>query len=277
MKKYIVLAIIFLVACNKETPEVKLLEDKIDLSGKLKRTSGKVVGEPTMPLYRYEYDSINGNLKYVYMYDTLLLFSLEYHLGYIELKENNSSMKYRAYIDNENNIEKIQEYDTSLLIFNDKLILYKDNDLIERISQIGANIFLESSKNSGYIYTNGNCIQYVNEYRSRPVVFANFADQIDTIHMTYYNDLLNDKYMFQSYFGATAISPTGLELDNTVAFSDILMYSGFKPYYINKNLIKSLNDYTFKYYINTKNQIKRMDLYYPDSSTKVSSTYYEYY
>jgi uncharacterized protein YegP (UPF0339 family) len=272
MKKYIVLAIIFLVACNKETNNEQTVVTESSL---LKSITFKIVGDPTNISYYFIYDELK-RVQSVLNNDRLEEFRFQYTANNVDIILD--TIIYRAEIQdssiiafkciNNNNGEILTTFDVkSDGQFIDSIVLDYKN--------IG--IYTLESKNYDYSFLGNNCVQYVNNHFSRVSFFEDYKHNTDTIKMTYYDNLINDKVIYQYLYGQTSNKLGTLELGIPQQIIYYLGLSGYDLPFRNANLLKTLNNYTFKYYYNTKNQIKRVEWYYPDPNTKIYSIFYEYY
>lgn len=131
-----------------------------------------------------------------------------------------------------------------------------------------------NGKCAEYQYSNGNCMQYIHNYWDRgtpfPYPFVFFSD---TIKITY-NAMAWNKYVPHQYL------TTYSGLFEYGQYYEFLYYLGFNDInnsLANQNLIATINDFTFEYSLNTKNQITKVTTYNATTGEKIGYVTLEYY
>jgi hypothetical protein len=177
MKKYLVIIILFFVACKKEQQENIL-------SGKLKSISLTLNGVPEFPTkYTMQYNCVSGELEKVWSDDTLVVTISKAGADRVSIFYDNSR-NYMAHI-NGNNVIQINEVNDSGIEGAVKFKgAYLPDNIIDTMWMAGSIPIYNNFSYTGYVFENSNCIKYFNTYSV--CYFYNVCNTFnDTVLMDY--------------------------------------------------------------------------------------------
>ncbi len=274
MKKYLVIIILFFVACKKEQQENIL-------SGKLKSIEYRSEDSSGFKMY-LEYDEISKNLIRVTDDSLRIALTIE--------PESNHQIVIRNYLSSEHlivnvlpnkNIESVDVLDTLTSTLTRIYAAKYDSAKIDTITEAGS-IFISDIQNYDFVTDGFNYLSHAVSWTQMDFFYGT-RRLTDTVQYGYSPHVYNNYVPLQRPFQSSGFILSGNLYDNIFTFN-LLEINGYNIFNKNKHLIQSVTSVNrgyqtnFSYRFNAKNQVTEMDVSNPDGTgnfMRYKFTYYE--